>query len=121
MTTAPAPGRTRTTRSRSAADKYLTFVLGSEHYALPILKVQEIIGLLDITQAMLRWMAPFLSFTAEEAYAVFSPGKKTGRKEGMVRHQSDAPSRSNHPPKKHEKKKPDQPVRLKCFCAALPQ
>ncbi len=49
MTTAPAPGRTRTTRSRSAADKYLTFVLGSEHYALPILKVQEIIGLLDIT------------------------------------------------------------------------
>ncbi len=27
-----------------------------------------------ITHAMLRWMAPFLSFTAEEAWAVFAPG-----------------------------------------------
>ena len=28
-----------------------------------------------ITHAMLRWMAPFLSFTAEEAWKVFAPGK----------------------------------------------
>jgi isoleucyl-tRNA synthetase len=31
-------------------------------------------ALWHITQAMLRQMAPFLSFTAEEAWAVFSPG-----------------------------------------------
>lgn len=36
-------------RTRSATDKYLTFVLGKEHYALPIRKVQEIIGLQEIT------------------------------------------------------------------------
>jgi len=29
-----------------------------------------------ITHAMLRWMAPFLSFTAEEAWKVFEPNKK---------------------------------------------
>jgi isoleucyl-tRNA synthetase len=32
-------------------------------------------ALWHITQAMLRWMAPFASFTAEEAWAVFAPGK----------------------------------------------
>ena len=32
-------------------------------------------ALWHITQAMLRWMAPFLSFTAEEAWAVFAPGQ----------------------------------------------
>jgi isoleucyl-tRNA synthetase len=32
-------------------------------------------ALWHITQAMLRWMAPFLSFTAEEAWKVFAPGK----------------------------------------------
>ncbi len=32
-------------------------------------------ALWQITQAMLRWMAPFLSFTAEEAWKVFAPGK----------------------------------------------
>ncbi|MFO1332292.1 MAG: isoleucine--tRNA ligase [Rubrivivax sp.] len=31
-------------------------------------------ALWQITQAMLRWMAPFLSFTAEEAWKVFAPG-----------------------------------------------
>ena len=31
-------------------------------------------ALWHITQAMLRWMAPFLSFTAEEAWAVQAPG-----------------------------------------------
>ena len=31
-------------------------------------------ALWQITQAMLRWMAPFLSFTAEEAWQVFKPG-----------------------------------------------
>ncbi len=30
-----------------------------------------------ITHAMLRWMAPFLSFTAEEAWKVFMPNKKS--------------------------------------------
>jgi isoleucyl-tRNA synthetase len=31
-----------------------------------------------ITNAMLRWMAPFLSFTAEEAWAVFAGAKSSG-------------------------------------------
>ncbi|OYU43420.1 MAG: isoleucine--tRNA ligase, partial [Burkholderiales bacterium PBB4] len=34
-------------------------------------------ALWQITQAMLRWMAPFLSFTAEEAWAVLSAEGKT--------------------------------------------
>jgi purine-binding chemotaxis protein CheW len=36
-------------RTRSAANKYLTFVLAKEHYGIPILKVQEIIGVQEIT------------------------------------------------------------------------
>ena len=32
-------------------------------------------ALWHLTHAMLRWMAPFLSFTAEEAWAVFAPGR----------------------------------------------
>jgi isoleucyl-tRNA synthetase len=32
-------------------------------------------ALWNITHAMLRWMAPFLSFTAEEAWKVFAPGQ----------------------------------------------
>ncbi|HEY8708009.1 MAG TPA: isoleucine--tRNA ligase [Burkholderiaceae bacterium] len=32
-------------------------------------------ALWHITHAMLRWMAPFLSFTTEEAWKVFAPGK----------------------------------------------
>jgi isoleucyl-tRNA synthetase len=32
-------------------------------------------ALWHVTHAMLRWMAPFLSFTAEEAWAVLAPGK----------------------------------------------
>jgi isoleucyl-tRNA synthetase len=32
-------------------------------------------ALWHITHAMLRWMAPFLSFTAEEAWQVFAPGQ----------------------------------------------
>ena len=32
-------------------------------------------ALWHITQAMLRWMAPFMSFTAEEAWAIFAPGR----------------------------------------------
>ena len=35
-------------------------------------------ALWQITQAMLRWMAPFLSFTAEEAWAVFAGGRSQG-------------------------------------------
>ncbi len=31
-------------------------------------------ALSHLTHAMLRWMAPFLSFTAEEAWQVFAPG-----------------------------------------------
>jgi isoleucyl-tRNA synthetase len=31
-------------------------------------------ALWQVTHAMLRWMAPFLSFTAEEAWKVFAPG-----------------------------------------------
>ena len=32
-------------------------------------------ALWQISQAMLRWMAPFLSFTAEEAWAIVAPGQ----------------------------------------------
>lgn len=32
-------------------------------------------ALWQLTNAMLRWMAPFLSFTAEEAWKVFAPGR----------------------------------------------
>ncbi|RMX08611.1 isoleucine--tRNA ligase [Corticibacter populi] len=32
-------------------------------------------ALWHITNAMLRWMAPFLSFTAEEAWPIFAPGQ----------------------------------------------
>ena len=32
-------------------------------------------ALWQMTQAMLRWMAPFASFTAEEAWAIFQPGQ----------------------------------------------
>jgi isoleucyl-tRNA synthetase len=35
-------------------------------------------ALWEITHAMLRWMAPFLSFTAEEAWQVFSPEGRSG-------------------------------------------
>ncbi|HZF78950.1 MAG TPA: isoleucine--tRNA ligase [Rubrivivax sp.] len=35
-------------------------------------------ALWQITHAMLRWMAPFLSFTAEEAWQVFSPEGQRG-------------------------------------------
>jgi len=34
-------------------------------------------ALWHITQAMLRWMAPFMSFTAEEAWGVFAPGRES--------------------------------------------
>jgi isoleucyl-tRNA synthetase len=32
-------------------------------------------ALWHVTHAMLRWMAPFLSFTAEEAWKIFTPGR----------------------------------------------
>lgn len=34
-------------------------------------------ALWHITHAMLRWMAPFLSFTAEEAWPIFAPGESS--------------------------------------------
>jgi purine-binding chemotaxis protein CheW len=36
-------------RARQLAGKYLTFTLASEEYGLPVLRVREIIGMLDIT------------------------------------------------------------------------
>jgi purine-binding chemotaxis protein CheW len=38
-----------TERTREKAGKYLTFVLAGEEYGLEILKVREIIGMMDIT------------------------------------------------------------------------
>jgi len=35
--------------TKSHGDKYLTFVLGTEEYGIEILKVREIIGMMDIT------------------------------------------------------------------------
>jgi purine-binding chemotaxis protein CheW len=44
-------GETATSRARngSPADKYLTFALGDEEYGVPVLKVREIIKMMDIT------------------------------------------------------------------------
>lgn len=39
-----------TSSPKAQAGKYLTFCLGSEEYGLEILKVQEIIGIMNITQ-----------------------------------------------------------------------
>jgi len=41
--------RSRFKAGRSAADKFLTFTLGAEAFGVPILKVQEIIGLMEVT------------------------------------------------------------------------
>ncbi len=41
-------------------------------------------ALWHITQAMLRWMAPFLSFTAEEAWQVFQADATNGSKPGSI-------------------------------------
>ena len=52
MTTSPPIATTLselTTQERVQADKYLSFSLGSENYGLEILKVREIIGIIDIT------------------------------------------------------------------------
>ena len=52
MTTSPPIAATLselTTQERVQADKYLSFSLGSENYGLEILKVREIIGIIDIT------------------------------------------------------------------------
>jgi purine-binding chemotaxis protein CheW len=43
--TSPAPATT----VQSLAGKYLTFALGREEYGLPVLKVREIIKMMDIT------------------------------------------------------------------------
>jgi purine-binding chemotaxis protein CheW len=48
MTTTQEPSRSQTA-TRSLAGKQLTFVLGREHYGLPVLKVREIIRFCDIT------------------------------------------------------------------------
>lgn len=40
---------TATAHTAAQAGKYLTFLLGAEHYAVPVLKVREIIRLCDIT------------------------------------------------------------------------
>jgi purine-binding chemotaxis protein CheW len=39
-----------TGQMRASAGKYLTFALGNEEYGLPVLKVREIIKVMDITQ-----------------------------------------------------------------------
>ena len=52
QTLAAAPGRTGdpTETSRVLGGKYLTFLLDKEEYGVEILKVREIIGLMDITK-----------------------------------------------------------------------
>jgi purine-binding chemotaxis protein CheW len=51
MTTEKPTGTDETKRDLTAlAGKYLTFRLGKEEYGLPVLKVREIIKLMDITQ-----------------------------------------------------------------------
>jgi purine-binding chemotaxis protein CheW len=43
------PSETAITNAENRAGKYLTFVLGNEEYGLEILKVREIIGVMEIT------------------------------------------------------------------------
>ena len=55
-------------------------------------------ALWQITQAMLRWMAPFLSFTAEEAWAVLGAAGKTPgatRESIFMDHYIDLPAADN--------------------------
>ena len=55
-------------------------------------------ALWQITQAMLRWMAPFLSFTAEEAWAVLGAAGKTPgatRESIFMDHYIDLPGADN--------------------------
>ncbi len=47
MSTGPEPADTSATST--LAGKYLTFALGAEEYGLPVLKVREIIKVMDIT------------------------------------------------------------------------
>jgi len=47
--TTPRVQGTTDTRQRNRAGKYLTFFLAGEEYGLEILKVQEIIGMMDVT------------------------------------------------------------------------
>lgn len=47
--TAPASTQTAIAKALAEAGKYLTFHLGGEVYGLEILKVQEIIGMMDVT------------------------------------------------------------------------
>ena len=50
LTEAPAPPAGESLAQDALGGKYLTFNLGKEEYGLSILKVREIIGVLDITQ-----------------------------------------------------------------------
>ena len=43
------PVQTRSRTRRNATDTFLTFALGDEHFALPILRVREILGITEIT------------------------------------------------------------------------
>jgi purine-binding chemotaxis protein CheW len=48
-TYATTEGRVRGNGAAAAGGKYLTFMLGREEYGLPVLKVREIIRVMDIT------------------------------------------------------------------------
>jgi purine-binding chemotaxis protein CheW len=48
-TIATAEARARATGAAANGGKYLTFMLGREEYGLPVLKVREIIKVMDIT------------------------------------------------------------------------
>jgi purine-binding chemotaxis protein CheW len=49
QTIATAESRGRTSGAAANGGKYLTFMLGREEYGLPVLKVREIIKVMDIT------------------------------------------------------------------------
>jgi purine-binding chemotaxis protein CheW len=48
-TTAAAPHRSGASSAVTGGGKYLTFMLGREEYGLPVMKVREIIKVMDIT------------------------------------------------------------------------
>lgn len=50
MTAAPADKDSQERPESEQTGKYLTFALGQEEYGLPVLKVREIIKVMDITQ-----------------------------------------------------------------------
>lgn len=76
----PAVARIMTFCSEDLGGFYLDILKDRLYTSAPNSKARRSAqtALFQITSAMLRWMAPFLSFTAEEAWKIFDHGTKSG-------------------------------------------